>query len=146
MAEINHRVGIKSSAEEIYDALTTNSGLRKWWTADVSGSGEIGSIFEFRFNGGGPDFMVSELIPNKIVRWKHSGTAPDEWAGTEILFRLENGDNQTIVRFIHSGWKESSDFMAHCSTKWAVFMLSLKDALETGKGKPFPDDTQIDHS
>ena len=35
--------------------------------------------------------------------------------------------------------------MAHCSCKWAVFLLSLKDALETGKGRPFPDDIHIDH-
>lgn len=146
MAEINHRVGINASAEEIYDALTTDSGLAKWWTTDVSGSGEVDSVLEFRFGGGGPDFTVTELIPNKFVRWKHAGNAPDEWAGTVITFSLENDERQTYVRFVHSSWKESSDFMAHCSTKWAVFLLSLKDALETGKGKPFPDDTQIDHS
>jgi hypothetical protein len=33
--------------------------------------------------------------------------------------------------------------MHHCSTKWAVFLLSLKALLETGAGSPFPHDTQI---
>jgi hypothetical protein len=28
--------------------------------------------------------------------------------------------------------------------KWATFMLSLRDYLETGKGRPFPNDIQID--
>jgi hypothetical protein len=28
--------------------------------------------------------------------------------------------------------------MAHCSARWAYFLLSLKSYLETGKGTPFP--------
>jgi len=146
MAEISHRVGIKASPEKIYEALTTNNGLAQWWTNDISGAGEVGSIIEFRFNGGGPDFAVSELVPNKIVRWKHSGDMPESWMGTEILFQLKSEGEQTFVRFTHSNWKEPTDFMAHCSTKWAVFLISLKDAVETNQGKPFPNDIQIDHS
>ncbi len=30
MAEINHRVGINGSAVEIYQHLTTDTGLSKW--------------------------------------------------------------------------------------------------------------------
>ena len=146
MAEINHRVGIKASPESIYEALTTDDGLTKWWTNDVSGAGEVGSTIEFRFNGGGPDFTVTKLISNKTVCWQHSGSMPESWKGTEISFQLETEESQTFVRFTHSNWKEPTNFMAHCSTKWAVFLLSLKGALELGKGKPFPDDVQIDHS
>jgi len=29
--------------------------------------------------------------------------------------------------------------------KWATFLLSLKDLVETGKGKPAPDDLKIDN-
>ena len=146
MADINHQVGIKAPAKKIYELLTTNKGLSQWWTNDVSGAGEVGSIIEFRFNGGGPDFSVSQLVPNEIVGWKHFGTMPEAWMGTEILFQLKNEGDQTFVRFTHSNWKEPTDFMAHCSTKWGVFLLSLKDALETGKGRPFPDDIPIDHT
>ncbi len=35
--------------------------------------------------------------------------------------------------------------MHHCSTKWGVFMLSLKQLLETGTGSPSPDDAHIDN-
>ena len=33
--------------------------------------------------------------------------------------------------------------MAHCSTKWATFLLSLRDLVETGQGQPSPDDLKI---
>ena len=146
MFAINHRVGIEGSPETIYKALTTNDGLIQWWTNDITGAGDVGSIIKFRFNGGGPDFAVTELIPNKTVRWKHSGDVPEPWMGTEILFELQTDDKQTFVRFTHSNWNESTDFMAHCSTKWAVFLLSLKEAVETNQGRPFPNDIPIDHS
>ena len=146
MSDIRHQVGIKATVEQVYELLTTNEGLSRWWTNDVSGAGEVGSVIQFRFNGGGPDFQVSELIPNERVTWQHSGTVPDAWMGTQVSFQLRHQDGQTFIHFTHANWKEASNFMAHCSTKWAVFLLSLKDVLEKGQGKPFPDDIHIDHS
>jgi hypothetical protein len=105
----------------------------------------VGSIIRFRFNGGGPDFEVMELKPDQLVRWKHSGDMPPDWKGTEITFELSEQGEQTYVLFKHSNWQEPSDFMGHCSTKWGVFLLSLKEALETGQGRPFPEDIHIDH-
>lgn len=145
MADIIHRVGIAGSAGDVYKALVTNEGLSTWWTTDTSGAGGVGSIIKFRFGGGGPDFKVVEQKPDSLVRWAHSGEMPEAWMGTEVSFELTNGEGQTYVLFKHSNWKAPSDFMGHCSTKWAVFLLSLKEAVETGKGKPFPDDVPIDH-
>jgi hypothetical protein len=45
--------------------------------------------------------------------------------------------------FKHAGWKEPVEFMHHCSTKWAIYLMSLKALVETGKGAPSPDDVQI---
>lgn len=148
MAEINHRVGIKGTAQQIYAALTQDALLSKWWTTDTSGAGSVGSIIKFRFNGHGPDCEVIRLEPNKMVKWKCIGgeNQPEAWQETEIVFTLTNSDKQTFIHFKHANWQESNDFMAHCCTKWAVFLLSLKDFIETGIGKPFPNDIQIDHT
>lgn len=146
MAEINHRVGIAGSAADVYHALTTDSGLSGWWTTDTHGAGEVGSIIQFRFNGGGPDFEITGLQENQLVRWQHSGNSPEDWMGTEITFLLEPEDGQVFVRFTHANWQTADNFLAHCSTKWGSFLLSLKDYIETGKGRPFPDDVHIDHT
>ena len=58
MPEIIHRVGIAGSVSEVYNALTTDKGLSRWWTSDTSGAGDVGSIIKFRFDGEGPDFIV----------------------------------------------------------------------------------------
>lgn len=56
---------------------------------------------------------------------------------------LKQEGEQTTVLFKHQGWKEQSEFMHHCSTKWASFLLSMKSLIEGGKGMPFPDDVHI---
>lgn len=145
MPEITHRIGIACFPDEVFDALTTDAGLSRWWTTDTSGAAAAGSIIEFRFNGMGPDFEVVELQPGSPVRWRHSGDVPGPWMGTEESFQLKNEGSQTYVLFSHSNWRERSEFMGHCSTKWAVFLLSLKEMLETGVGKPYPNDIHIDH-
>ena len=144
MAEIRHRVGISGSVGDIYQLLTTDAGLSKWWTTDTRGAGDIGSTIEFRFGGGGPDFEVIELIPDQVVRWRHSGEMPEDWIGSEILFELREEGKQTVVNFSHYKWEQSGEFLAHCSTKWAIFLMSLKSCIESGKGQPYPEDLHID--
>jgi hypothetical protein len=68
---------------------------------------------------------------------------PKEWIGTKISWELKQEDSFSIVMFKHQGWKEPVEFMHHCSTKWAIFLMSLKSLVETGKGAPSPHDTKI---
>ena len=144
MAEIKHRVGIKGSAEQIYALLTTDVGLARWWTRNTRGAGEAGSIIQFRFADTQVDFEVVELIPQQLIRWHHSGNMPVDWMGSKIVFKLDQQDNQTVLLFNHYDWQKSDDFLAHCSTKWGTFMMSIKACIETGTGNPYPDDIHID--
>jgi uncharacterized protein YndB with AHSA1/START domain len=145
MVDIIHRVGIKGTKKEIYHALTTDEGLSKWWTSNTSGAGDVGSVITFKFDDTEVLFQVKSLQSAKSVKWQHTGIMPDAWIGTEVVFELEEGNNQTYVNFSHQKWKNSSNFMGHCSMKWATFLLSLKELIETGRGKAFPHDIHIDH-
>jgi hypothetical protein len=142
--DILHKVGIKSSSQnDVYRALTTLEGLRGWWTGDTQGESKIGAVLQFRFGAGGFDMKVLELHPATRVLWQVVA-GPEEWIGTTISFDLKQQDDWTIVLFKHRGWKQPIEFMHHCSTKWGVFLLSLKSLLETGKGAPHPNDIKLD--
>jgi Activator of Hsp90 ATPase homolog 1-like protein len=144
MVDISHKVGIKSSSlDAVYQALTTREGLSGWWTTDTQGESKVGSVLKFRFGDGGFDMTVLELQPAKHVLWQVVD-GPEEWIGTKISFDLKQQGDWTIILFKHQGWKEPVEFMHHCSTKWAVFLLSLKSLLETGKGAPWPDEIKLD--
>ncbi len=148
MVDILHKIGIKSSSlDDVYKALTTLEGLSGWWTNDTQGECKVGGVIQFQFrlkeSAGGIDMKVLELHPAKSVLWQVVNGA-EEWIGTQISWELRQEDDWTIVLFKHQDWKEPVEFMHHCSTKWATFLLSLKSFLETGKGAPNPNDFKLD--
>lgn len=142
MVDILHRIGVVSSPDEVYAALTTVDGLAAWWTQDTAGDGEPGGVLQFRFPVGGFDMKVLEARPGELVLWQVVD-GPAEWIGTRVRFELKQEQGYTIVLFRHEGWSEPVEFMYHCSTKWATFLMSLKRLVETGKGEPAPNDVQI---
>ncbi|MFI6388772.1 SRPBCC domain-containing protein [Nonomuraea sp. NPDC050540] len=142
MVDILHRVGIKAPASEVYAALTTIGGLAGWWTTDTKDGGD--GVIAFRFGAGGFDMKVLELQPDKRVLWEVV-EGPKEWIGTHVVWDLDRADDQTIILFRHEGWAEPVEFMHHCSTKWAVSLMSLKSLVETGTGAPDPHDVKIDN-
>jgi uncharacterized protein YndB with AHSA1/START domain len=143
MVDILHRIGATVAPEAIYDALTTRDGLAAWWTTDTTGEAAVGDTIRFRFGDtGGFDMKVLDQRPNEFVEWEVTD-GPAEWIGTHVTFRLTREDDYTIVLFAHEGWREPVEFMYHCSTKWATFLMSLKQFVETGTGAPHPRDTRI---
>ena len=150
MVDIIHRIGIKSTPAKVYKALSTIKGLANWWTEEVEGDERTGGKIEFTFRSetgeikGKMVMEVKELNPQKNIRWRCED-GPAEWIGTDVTFELSQQDDQTIIIFGHRNWREAVEFMAHCSMKWAVFLLSLREYVETGKGKPSPHDLKIDN-
>lgn len=147
MTDILHRVGIKSSPDEVYKALATREGLAAWWTNNTQGESKVGGLLKFRFSSGGSeiggfDMKILELQPAKRVLWQVVD-GPQDWIGTRISFDLKQAGDHAIVLFKHQGWKEPVEFMHHCSTKWAIYLMSLKSLVETRKGNPNPNDVHI---
>ncbi|WP_242614635.1 SRPBCC family protein [Actinomadura roseirufa] len=138
-------MGIKAPVAEVFSAITTTEGLAGWWTTDTTGEGDaVDGVLRFRFGAGGFDMKVLELHPGKRVLWEVV-EGPEEWVGTHVVWDLSEVDDYTIILFRHEGWKEPVEFMYHCSTKWAVVLMSLKSLVETGMGAPDPHHVRIDN-
>ena len=150
MVDIIHRVGIKAPVSKVYAALSTVEGVAGWWTKETTGVSKSGGHIDVRFLSpsgneiGSMNMEVMELDPNKKVHWRFK-SGPAEWVGTDVIFNLSQDGDYTIVLFGHKNWREANEFTSHCSMKWATFMLSLKDLVETGNGKPSPNDMKIDN-
>lgn len=146
MPNILHRVGISgSSLDAVYAALATRDGLAGWWSSDTRGTSEVGEVLDFHF-GAAVDpirMKVAELSPGRRVLWEVVG-GPEEWVGGHVSFDL-NQEGDWVVVLFKQEWRDEVEFMYHCSTKWAVFLLSLKSLLETGTGAPEPHDQKIDN-
>jgi len=151
MADIVHRVGIRATPAQVYDAVATAEGVAGWWTRETTGQSRVGETITVRFRDHGAetekgrmDLEVVTLSPDAEVTWRVRG-GPPEWLGTDITFTLTRDGDYTVVLFGHRNWRETAEFMAHCSMKWATFLLSLRALVETGAGAPAPDDLKIDN-
>ncbi|TGM74255.1 SRPBCC domain-containing protein [Leptospira mtsangambouensis] len=153
MNGIYHKIGIRSSEKEVLNALTTKVGLSNWWTKEVdgnfsSGVSLVGNSIFFGFGHGNAMEMKVQEISTKHVLWECI-SGPEDWIGSHIDFQWDNGKapdggSMTILYFRHQDWKKESEFTAHCSMKWAIFLLSLRDSIELGMGRPSPNDIKID--
>lgn len=152
MPDIVHRIGIKAPLSKVLAAVSSPEGVAGWWTRDTTGTanGKSGGSMESRFHS--PDgkeigrmaFDVTAPVAEKEVHWRFT-SGPDEWVGTDVTFQLSADGDMTLLVFGHRNWREQVEFMAHCSMKWAIFLLSLRQLAESGTGQPSPDDVKIDN-
>jgi uncharacterized protein YndB with AHSA1/START domain len=147
MIDIIHRIGIKAPLSEVHAAVSTVAGVAGWWTKETSGESKVGGAMQVVFRKAGDEIgkMKFELLkstPEEVV-WRFT-EGPAEWLGTQVSFALCQRGETTILLFGHRNWREAVEFTAHCSMKWATFLLSLRQLVETGTGLPAPDDLKID--
>jgi uncharacterized protein YndB with AHSA1/START domain len=149
MVDIIHRIGIRAAADDVYRAIASVEGVAGWWTRETLGDANPGGTMTVVFRSGGAELgrmnmHVASVRPAKAVRWRVTD-GPPEWIGTDVTFDLHEEGEHTILLFGHRNWREAVEFTAHCSMKWATFLLSLRDLVEKGVGQPSPDDLKIDN-
>lgn len=143
MAEVRHRVGIRGSAAEIYAALIEPDRLAGWWATSADGAPEAGRALELTFGELATlSFVIRGLEANLLLHLECS-SGPDPWRGSELRFALEEADDQVFVTLTHRNDAADDDSFLYFSTKWPLYLLSLRDFIETGRGRPYPDDVKI---
>ena len=165
MPNIRHELLIGASDDIVYNAITSHEGLSGWWTPNSSAKPELNSVARFPFGSKYfKEMKITELIPSSKVTWICI-TGAEEWIGTTISFELLSGDKKvllnthpeladqfqqhidltkgTVLSFHHDGWKEDTPMFAECNYTWGQFLLSLKLLCETGKGRPWPNQHNI---
>jgi len=137
--EIWHEIVIDASPQEVYEAITDVKKLSHWWTTDSRGKSAVGSHLEFWFDGHlAAEMEVTDLKPNKLVQWHVTDKSLPDWIDTKIEFKIFTKNEQTYLHFRHSDWREDAAMFPQCSLDWAIYLISLKEFVETGKGRPHP--------
>ena len=142
--EIWHEIHINAAQREVYEAVADASKIAKWWTTDTRGKSAVGKKLEFWFNGNlAAEMVVDNLKPNELVQWHVTDRSTSDWINTELEFKLFPKKEQTFLHLRHSKWREDARMFPECSMHWAIFLLSLKEFVETGRGRPHPYDMPV---
>jgi uncharacterized protein YndB with AHSA1/START domain len=137
--DILHQFPIMGSASRVFEAITTPTGLDRWWTARSAGTPLVGSTYQLWF---GPEYdwraSVTECLTDRIFELKLTTATPD-WLGTRVRFRLESGPDATTVHFSHTGWADASDHYRISAFCWAMYLRILKRYIEYGEVVAYDD-------
>ncbi|MGH8505120.1 MAG: SRPBCC family protein [Stenotrophobium sp.] len=136
----------KAPAAALYAALSTQQGLRGWWTQTCTADEHVGGQACFEFGQNRKLMRIERLTPDRQVRWQclesvievdSSKLPPNEWANTTIVFRI-NGDSptHTVLRFEHLGLTPALGCYTQCEGGWDYYLASLQRYVETGAGTP----------
>jgi uncharacterized protein YndB with AHSA1/START domain len=131
---------IDASQETLRRALTTQDGIRAWWSARADGPDE-GMDGQLRVSF--PDVTQPfELEMSRDdaehVEWK-VGAFPPWWAGTTVRWDLSaNPDGPgTRLLFSHRDYDPENPVIPIVTPAWAQIILGLKHFAETGEPRPF---------
>lgn len=128
----------------VYQAIA--EGIDKWWTEFSNQALKVGDQLVVRFEKNTFWVMtVSEATPNRSLLWKvveanhdlEELSKKDEWKGTTIKWEIVAHKNGSKVTLTHQGLVPTLECFEICQADWDYFLGSLKDYLETGKGKPY---------
>ena len=145
MPEIMHLLKIRAAQEDVYKALSTPEGIHGWWTRDAALDTKVGGTGVFGFYGHRMviNVRVAELAPPGHMAWDVISSTGGGFDGTTISVDLTSDEGVTSLMFAHRGFKTGGNNIASATTRWGFYILSLKRYLETGKGTPNPDDTEL---
>jgi uncharacterized protein YndB with AHSA1/START domain len=140
VVDILHQIIIDAIPNKVYSAITSEQGLRSWWTTDVNGESKEGSILTFGCYMRSVVFtmQIDKLSPYESIKWTCLGD-PDEWKDTKLLWELRQNDNSqsTILTFSHNRWHSTEGDYKRCNTTWGHLMILLKGYVEKGTVNPF---------
>jgi uncharacterized protein YndB with AHSA1/START domain len=152
--DFNYTLRLPVSANNVYEAISTEKGVRKWWTEFADVGQNTGSMAEFRFPKAGfyVKAEIQSLFPSKLVEWKVIDSMHPEksgfsnlrdWEGTLIRFEIEHvSEDESVLHFTHQGLTKELECYQVCENGWISYLSSLKDLLLNGQGKPYLDDSE----
>ena len=129
---------IGADRDRVVAALTSEAGIKGWWTDTATVPTAVGETLNLTFPGAPLPFelQLSESGPERIV-WTVGGFPPP-WAGTRVVWELADSPDADGVRvgFGHRDWRPDDPMIGQVAYTWGQLMVRLKDYVESGTPQP----------
>ncbi len=138
-ADIFHTLPVRARPDRVFDAMTSDAGLARWWARAASGSPVVGAEYRLDF---GPGYQWTALVRSveagRSLEWEMTD-ATDDWRGSRVGFELRPDGNRTWVNFHHTGWPGVTEHYRVSNCCWAAYLRILRRWLEHGEEVPYED-------
>jgi uncharacterized protein YndB with AHSA1/START domain len=126
-----------SAPESVFGALTNSKKLTKWFLSKARFSPRRGGEYSFTWLGGYRqtgkvrrfvrDRFLTLSWPNKLDNGKE--------VMTEVAFTISPKGKGTLLRLVHTGFKEGegwTELYGGVQAGWAYYLMNLKAVLDHG--------------
>jgi uncharacterized protein YndB with AHSA1/START domain len=148
MPEIHVETTVPATPERVFGLLTTEDGIKSFWTDQATVPSDVGSVAEFGF---GPEWAmrlkmrIDGAEPGVQVKWHCLGDFP-EWLDTDVVWDLAAADEGgTTVRLHHLGWESAEQSLPSVNFTWAMVLAQLAKNLGSGESQPMMVSTDGGH-
>lgn len=131
---------IAADQDRVRRALTTQDGLRAWWSERTDGPDQgMGGQLRVSFPDVPQPFELEMTTADAHrVEWT-VGAFPPWWAGTSVRWDLADNPDApgTRLLFSHHGYAADNPVIPIVTPAWAQIIGGMKHYLETGEPRPF---------
>jgi uncharacterized protein YndB with AHSA1/START domain len=129
---------------QVFRALTTQEGFTGWWSSGASGDVIEANRIDLSFQGLTTLRLLVRSFEEDRMVYLECLDGPEGWPASTLRFELGQGANEVFVTLTHDHLNpEQADTIQYFVTKWPMFLVSLKQFVETGMGRPYPNDIRI---
>lgn len=123
----------------LYEAISTQAGLRAWWCKDCDIAAEVGGKHALRFDKQGTrvnmGFELTELSEGRVV-WKCTSNDNPVWVGSSLAWDIRSEGGDTRLTLTHDGFAGGGPPYEMTAEGWNRFVDSLKEVAEGRAGNP----------
>jgi uncharacterized protein YndB with AHSA1/START domain len=136
---MRYQLDVAADPPTVQRALTTEEGVRGWWTDTAKVPQTPGEHLELTFPTVPEpfDLELAEASEGSVV-WR-AGSFPPFWEGTTVSWEV--GDNPqgpgTRVMMTHSGFDPDHPIVPMVTMGWGEILPRLRSYAQTGEPDPF---------
>lgn len=136
MQAIRQQIAIEASSRAVWNALTTEEGLRSWWSADGRVDAREGGRIVIHEEVDGEPVEVRGMFlsvrPTRTIEIRFDDVGKGISRGTRLQFQVGRGAGETklhVVQTLGAGL-EDEEARAAQDAFWKDALLSLREKLE----------------
>lgn len=128
MTTLYHEIEAMTSANRVWNLLTTRQGLARWWPGEISIFG--GDSWRFQQSERELElvFRVVEEEPEKVLEWLCTQGGA-EFPNTLIHWRIEKLESGLKLVLEHRDLHQPAEQLAQLNTHWGTWMERIREQL-----------------
>ena len=134
---IEKSIEIDAAPESVFNSITDEKELQKWWVDVPKLEQSVGGSILFRFLKENSemlekDFVIEgkilEIIPNQKLSYTWKPADEPNYPDTVVTWKIESKNDKTKVTVLHSGLANATDY-SRLNDGWSYFINRLENLL-----------------